>query len=487
MSIHNHNYDVVVIGAGPAGMATAGALKALNKNLKICVLDKRAETRRHYGLKLAKDSMNDLINILKSGSYPEDSKELTQLLESWKSKTLKVSVIEDELTKKAEDLGVKVIRNEQYKPHITSQKLGNLLEGELAAKNEGPIQKELREIFSEAKVIVGADGRHSAVRKAAMGCDERVLVDRQEMSYVLEIKCEVPVGEERFHGGKISSLEDTLCEGVRFVTRGRGNENEEATQPLSIHYFVGKKTFEAFEEANDAHAWNLETLELHAQTDPIIKSQLAKIKHSIEKVTQDNGEVTNVRIKRLPISVYRSREAVKLYKERVVTLVGDAHKGAVLQRGVNLAFKEAGMLAKAIDQYFLTPPEDELAEVPTEFKVYQAAVQKLFKRETFWARIKTGALNAARKIVQIIAPPFHIVRNAVQDPAIRQALAVVSVALLALVAVTLAFQLTVGLSLSILTVGGVWLKIGLPLGLFLALQLGLRTRQALDLVQMVEV
>ncbi|MCH9625838.1 MAG: hypothetical protein S4CHLAM123_10200 [Chlamydiales bacterium] len=485
MSIHNHNYDVVVVGAGPAGMATAGALKVLNKNLRICVLDKRAETRRHYGLKLAKDSMNDLINILKSGSCPEDSKELTQLLERWKSKTLKVSVIEDELTKKAEDLGVRVIRNEEYTPHITPENLGNLLGGELAAKNEGLIQKELREIFSEAKVIVGADGRHSAVRKAAMGLDECVLVDRQEMSYVLEIKCEVPVGVERVHGRKINSLEDTLCEGVRFVTRGRGNE--EATQPLSVHYFVGKKTFEAFKEANDAQPWDLETLELHAQTDPIVQSQLAKIKHSIEKVTQDNGEVTNVRIKRLPISVYRSREAVKLYKERIVTLVGDAHKGAVLQRGVNLAFKEAGMLAKAIDQYFLIPPVDAPAEIPTEFKVYQAAVQKLFKRETFWARIKTGALNAARKIVQIIAPPLHVIRNAVQDPAIRQALAVVSVALLALVAITLAFQLTVGLSLSILTVGGVWLKIGLPLGLFLALQLGLRTRQAIDLAQPVEV
>lgn len=42
-----NNYDVVIVGAGPAGLFTAYELKRLNKNLKVCLIDqgKRAKNR----------------------------------------------------------------------------------------------------------------------------------------------------------------------------------------------------------------------------------------------------------------------------------------------------------------------------------------------------------------------------------------------------------------------------------------------------------
>ena len=63
------NYDVVIVGAGPAGLTTSIKLKQLNPNINVCVLEKGSEVGSH---------------ILSGNVF--ETRALDELIPDWKEK-----------------------------------------------------------------------------------------------------------------------------------------------------------------------------------------------------------------------------------------------------------------------------------------------------------------------------------------------------------------------------------------------------------------
>ena len=81
-------YDVVIVGAGPAGLGTAIKLKQLNPDISLCVLEKGAEVGAH---------------ILSGNVF--ETRALDELIPDWKEKKapIKIKVVKEKflfLTKK---------------------------------------------------------------------------------------------------------------------------------------------------------------------------------------------------------------------------------------------------------------------------------------------------------------------------------------------------------------------------------------------------
>ena len=152
-------YDVVIVGAGPAGLATAIKLKQVNKDLSVCLLEKAAEVGAH---------------ILSGNVF--ETKALDELIPNWESLDTPVNtkVSSEDFLFLSKDKSLKIPNFllprslQNHGNYIIS--LSNLCKwlGEFA-ENLGV---EIFPGFAASKLIYNDKGEVSGVQTGDMGLDK---------------------------------------------------------------------------------------------------------------------------------------------------------------------------------------------------------------------------------------------------------------------------------------------------------------------------
>lgn len=408
-------YDVAIVGSGPAGMATACLIGALNRNLKIIVFDKRPKTTRDHKLAIGIDSIKAMTKLLEEAlanpTTPVNEGAAGNLLlqfKSWSKKSIPTSTIETTLAEFAEmQLSIPVHRNDAFN-----------IKHRVTATEEKPqlAFDQFLEQSGGARVIIGADGSKSEMRKV-IGAQK---TDEMSLGYLVELKYEAPAGFEprKYYKG---SQQFVMASGFDFETAGKPRDGKPGV--VTLHKFVNYHDYKSMVKGNKGtpeNPWKMSDLRGLLKGDQKIKKIFDHFERYLGRHKIDDKFHT---ISAFPMTVYRSSHVAAIYKGSVVLLVGDSSSGLVLERGVNKAFIEAALCSKAVLSFFnkqsVAKPVDlddkkvafteaETPSLPEEFTQYQTQSHSLFKKEARWAHLKHFLLNTSELLFRLALSPFKL-------------------------------------------------------------------------------
>lgn len=402
----SHDYDVVIIGAGPVGIATACTLKALNNNLRICVLEKRPEATRNQALKIQSDAVQKVVStfkkILEENPQCENSKcihNLINIFNSWDGKNIQTKIIERDLANEATSMHVKIMRSNHFT--VTQDNFEVLL----GAKSPVPLSDDellLRTIFEKAQVVIGADGAHSVVRKA-MG-DKKA--DEEVLQHVVQLKYQTDGTVQP--RTKTQAFSENVKNG-RFDVETMNNKKTQERKLVTMFYFVDQATYSLLRQTNEkgelkgvfGNPWSYAEILQKSEEDEKIKAIFWNLTRHFNGLAARGGKYYEEQISTIELGVYLSEVSVIKMKEKHVLLAGDANAGMILQRGCNKGFFDAVFCAEAVNNYFLSNHKLDSAEIDPEFLNYQDLVRDQYYQEKSWAKVKDFGVNAAQSTIGI--------------------------------------------------------------------------------------
>lgn len=302
--------DVIVIGAGPVGLKTAIELKLRSPHLSIVILEKYEEYQRKNVVSVESSSM--------TGSHPNP--EYQAILNSLIGNT-PTSTIESKLKAFALKIGI-TIKNEKV-------------------EDTQLLQKQ----YPEAKVIIGADGSHSIIRKQIFEGKK----SKQNLQYAAEIKFEVSGKTRPF--SLWSEVHQPLLKANHLVVEQVGKQKENGNTPVTLRIFIDKSTFDGMRNATfkNPYQWTMEDKKkMSPKLVETIESWLAERTSKLgDKVNNDTIKISTVKM-----NVYNSKQVVLNKDNKTWVLVGDAAFGVPYFRSLNNGFLCSSECALRISEAF---------------------------------------------------------------------------------------------------------------------------------------
>jgi len=325
----SHSPDVVVIGGGPIGLWTAIQTKFLTGK-DVLVLEKYSEYKRA-----------DIRLNINASSFAgaADCEPLQALIRKWGNRLVPIKEMEDELTKCANEIGVKILNRTVVDPKIVQSQ------------------------YPTARVFVGADGARSAVRKELFGNEYKFNTPLQYIAQV-QYLIQTPKADEPPNGKIDTSVQQVKKAALTYKKQKFANhliteairQEVNGLSRVTLHIFLDEQTYWKMADATFGNPYYFEA-DLHKVPD-VLRDVLIKWWGSHKDHEIVNQEKKN-KISIIPLASYAAKNVYQTSpkaddsKDQVVTaLVGDASQAFPFFRAINNGFILGTKLSQCISKAF---------------------------------------------------------------------------------------------------------------------------------------
>jgi 2-polyprenyl-6-methoxyphenol hydroxylase-like FAD-dependent oxidoreductase len=356
--------DIAVIGGGPVGLWTAIQTKLLTGK-DVVVAEKYDTYKRTHTLGIDISSLSPAVQ----------SPDLEALRKKWGGRFVPIQEIESELLRIAHKVGVRVLRGTEIKP------------------------KEAKKIFPNAKVLIGADGARSNVRKDIFGGQ---LLFHHALEYMVQAKYYISREDVFEFGSSIKAIQryyEHRFAGHYVIQSAK--PQKDGSELVTLLAFVDKATYDKVKDATFKHPYTF-SKDLDRLPDGL-KSLFQKwwglrsLSDGEDIIASPKNKLTAV-----ALNAYAAKNVVKQDGNRVWVLVGDAAAGYPFRRAINNGFLLGSELARNIARGFKKTTGKKFSA--SHLEAYSWYSYFRVKIEEFAALVKSAFLSLYRTIVAFRMP-----------------------------------------------------------------------------------
>ncbi|RAP35113.1 hypothetical protein B1207_13475 [Legionella quinlivanii] len=336
--------DVVIVGAGPLGLAHAWAMKKLNPELSIVIYEKYTEYQRRHTLSMQWQHLASLMKATGTEEHPTLKPLLARLKKDPHIRTNELEKIFKELALECEE-GCEPTR---------------IIHEAITPEN---IEEKILEGHPEAKLILGADGTHSVVSKHFFGEDNQV---KQEFDYVLQLRYEVN-GSHKDEAVATANFYQNMARGGMIASEYVGHFAKGQT-PVTMQMMISKEVFDRLKSiATSQKPIHLKNNEQAKDIPQDIRSFLTRyLELKIEKCHEDSSLIdwnsVRVSVNEAPATYARqiSRQVARKDGSKVhVKLAGDAKLGLSYFKGLNAGNEATAIFIEQMKEHIRNGFADE--------------------------------------------------------------------------------------------------------------------------------